>query len=644
LVLTLELARRPRGGYVPDTNELDFRVLGPLQVASNGSFLPLGGAKQRAVLALLLLHANEVVSVDQLIDALWGDSPPASAANVVQGYVSHLRKTLEPGRVRGEHEIIVSRPPGYSLRIGQGALDADRFIEESREGQRLLEDGDAGPAAQRLRAALDLWRGPAFADLVYEPFLRLEAERLEELRLAALEERIDADLALGRERDLVGELRELVTGHPLRERLRGQLMVALYRSGRQAEALEVFREGRRTLDDTLGIEPSPALRELERAILQQDPALGGKSPAPAAPSRRRGRLVSALAIAAALAAAVAVAVVIATRASPRTRAPVAVYPDSVAAIDPASNSVVDDILVGDYPLALAADTRYIYAGNEGDATVSYILPETRRVYGVSAFSRATDLTADGGDLWAADGGAPGHTPPGVGPGTVLDQRPGPSPTTITVGPNRDATAREGEEQTTLAADGPDSYAVWVGNQDTATVREIDRVLDKTVLTIRGVAPGGLAAVGHAGSDTVWASEPTHNLVVRIDAGAGRVIGRTRIPDQPNRLAADSGSVWVVTRGAEHALWRINAATGRAVARIPLAIAPRRVMLGAGSVWVSGYRRPTHAAIGRGGAVVRVDPTTNRIVATIPLGDLAPDGMVMSHNLVWVAVAPLERKP
>ena len=249
--------------------------------------MPLGGTKQRAVLALLLLRANEVVSLDRLIDELWGESPPDSAANIVQGYVSHLRKTLEPGRERGKHELLVSRQPGYMLRIQRGQYDADRFVQLSAEGRRLLEEGDADSASERLRAALDLWRGPALADLAYESFARLEAERLEELRLVVLEDRIDADLALGRNGALVGELRELVAQYPLRERLRAQLMAALYRSGRQAEALEVYREGRVALSDELGIEPGPALRELERAILQQDPTLG----APAAPPMRaRSRL------------------------------------------------------------------------------------------------------------------------------------------------------------------------------------------------------------------------------------------------------------------------------------------------------------------------------------------------------------------
>ena len=571
--------------------------------------MPLGGTKQRAVLALLLLRANEVVPLDRLIDELWGESPPDSAANIVQGYVSHLRKALEPERGRGKHELLVSRRPGYILKIGQDQYDADRFVRLSGEGRRLLEEGDADSASERLRAALDLWRGPALADLAYESFARLEAERLEELRLVVLEDRIDADLALGRNGVLVGELRELVAQYPLRERLRAQLMAALYRAGRQAEALEVYREGRVALSDELGIEPGPALRELERAILQQDPALGRPGCAPAASRleaqaplaavgrrsrRRRSRRCGG------------------TRNAGRlgVAAPVTVYPHSVAVIDPGDSSLVDDILVGGYPTTFAADNRYVYVVNSGEATVSRIDPQARRVYDTSALSRAIDLVAVGDHLWAANGGAPGHTPLGVGPGTVLDYGPVPTLRTIRVGPSIDGP----EEQTTLAARGPDALAIWVGNQDSRTVREIDSSLDRVVQTIHGVAPGGLAVVGSAAGETVWASDPSRNVVVRIDGNARRIVHRIRIPGRPTRLAVDGSAVWVITSGPRGVLWRIEPRTNEVVTRIPLGITPKRVALGAGSVWVTGYKWSNHHGSSTGGTVIRVDPKTNRIRA------------------------------
>lgn len=584
------------------------------------------------MLALLLLHANEIVTTDRLIDELWGDSPPESAANIVQGYISHLRKTLEPGRRRGEHELLVSRPPGYALQVGKGQLDAERCSELIGEGTRLLDEGDPNAAAERLRAALALWRGPPLADLAYEPFARVEIERLEELRLVALEERIDADLALGRHRDLVGELRKLVAEHPVRERSRGQLMAALYRCGRQAEALEVYREGRRVLSEDLGLEPGPALRELERAILQQDQSLGAPAPPPRPTVSRLSRRWLLAVVVAVAGGAVAGML---TRGGSGSSAPVVVYPHSVAAIDPASNAIVADVLVGGYPGPLAADDRFVYVCNIGDATVSRILPATERVFDTFSFSRATDLVAVAGHLWAANGGSPGHTPLGVPPGTILDYAPAPTLKAIAVGPSRNGP----EEQTTIATDGA-GYSVWAGNQDSGTVRQIDASLHTTLLTIHGVAPGGLAAVGSSSTgDVVWASDPSRDLVVRIDEDARRITRRIAIPGRPTRLAADRRAVWVATRGSSHALWRIDPSTNKVVARIPLPVTPSRVALGAGGVWVTGYRRSNRSSLAEGGTVIRIDPDTNRVVARIPLGDLAADGILVSHGLVWVAVPP-----
>ena len=232
--------------------------------------LPLGGAKQRALLAILLLNANEVVSSDRLIDQLWGEAPPETAPKGLQGYVSGLRKALDLAR---DDEVVVTRPPGYAIQLEAEQLDLSRFERLRAQARAALGAGEAGEACAALREALALWRGPPLADVAYESFAQTEIDRLEELRLAALEERIEADLALGRHGDVVPELEALSRRHPLRERLRGLLMMALYRSGRQAEALEVYREGRRGLTEELGIEPGRELRELERAILTQDASL-----------------------------------------------------------------------------------------------------------------------------------------------------------------------------------------------------------------------------------------------------------------------------------------------------------------------------------------------------------------------------------
>jgi DNA-binding SARP family transcriptional activator len=241
---------------------MEFRLLGPLEVIEHGRSLGLGGIKQRSLLAVLLLHANQVVSADRLIDELWGDAPPPTAAKSLQVHVSRLRKELGDGR-------LVTRAPGYAVHVDPSELDLARFEQLVDESS----GADPATAAQKLRQALALWRGPSLADLEYEPFAQADIARLEELRLAAVEQRIAADLATGRHAELVGELESLVAEHPLRERLRCQLMLALYRSARQAEALEAYREARRELSEVLGLEPSEDMKRLEEAILQHDPAL-----------------------------------------------------------------------------------------------------------------------------------------------------------------------------------------------------------------------------------------------------------------------------------------------------------------------------------------------------------------------------------
>jgi DNA-binding SARP family transcriptional activator len=233
-----------------------------------GAPVRLGGTRQRALLALLLTRPNEVVSTDRLIDELWGAQPPPTAANTVQYYVSQLRKLLGADRIE-------TKAPGYALRVEAGELDLGRFEQLVRRG-----------GADEIHEALGLWRGRPLADLEYEPFLQAEIARLEELRLAAFEKRIDRDLEVGRAAELIGELEALVAEHPLRERFCAQLMLALYRAGRQAEALAAYRGARETLVEELGIEPGAALQELERAILRQDPSLDVAAESSAAAQKR----------------------------------------------------------------------------------------------------------------------------------------------------------------------------------------------------------------------------------------------------------------------------------------------------------------------------------------------------------------------
>jgi DNA-binding SARP family transcriptional activator len=270
----------------------DFRMLGPLEVVDETGPLLLGGQKQRSVLALLLIEAPRPVSTDRLVDALWGEEPPRTASTSLQNFISQLRKTLGS-------DVLVTKPPGYAIVIGPEQVDLERFRRSVAEARAVP---DPAERATKLGKALRLWRGPPLADVEFEAFAQPEIAHLEEERLAALEERIDADLEAGRHREVVGEVEGLVERHPVRERLRAHLMLALYRSGRQAEALNVYQDARRTLVDQLGIEPGRDLQELQAAILRQEAGLRAPGTAPPAEDHfeevlrvlRSGRLVPVL--------------------------------------------------------------------------------------------------------------------------------------------------------------------------------------------------------------------------------------------------------------------------------------------------------------------------------------------------------------
>lgn len=275
---------------------MEFRLLGPLEVAAGGETVPLGGPRQRALLALLLIHRNEAVSAERIVDALWERDPPRTALQVVRVYVSHLRKLLG-------QDVLATAGSGYVLRVADEDLDSARFELLAARARTLLRDGDAGSALNAFDEALSLWRGEPLPELVYDGFAQPEISRLEELRVTTLEDRCDAALAAGRDADLVAPLERLVASHPLRERFRAQLMLALYRAGRQADALAVYQDGRRALVDELGIEPGETLRGLEARILQHDASLAREAawphpvePAAGAPRRREAVAVAVAAL------------------------------------------------------------------------------------------------------------------------------------------------------------------------------------------------------------------------------------------------------------------------------------------------------------------------------------------------------------
>jgi len=258
------------------SSELEFRILGPLELLAEARPLELPAGKVLSLLGLLLLRANELVPAERLLEELWEGTPPRTAATALQGYVSQLRKLLEPEP--SEPRLLLTRAPGYLLSLAPEQLDRSRFERLAEAGEQALRADEPQQAASLLAEALSLWRGPALGDFRYERWAQAEAARLEELRLAALERRFEAELALGRHASLVSELEPLVAEYPLRERLRAQLMLALYRSGRQAEALEHYQQARAALVEQLGIEPAGELQALERSILRQEEGLEATLP------------------------------------------------------------------------------------------------------------------------------------------------------------------------------------------------------------------------------------------------------------------------------------------------------------------------------------------------------------------------------
>ena len=459
--------------------------------------LVLGGPKQRAVLAVLVLHRGEVVATDRLIDELWGEHPPASAAKTVQTYVSNLRKRLGDG-------VLVTRGRGYSLEAERGRLDLDRFEALVAEGRAALGEGDAQRASDRLREALALWRGPALADFPYEPFAQGEIARLEEERLAAVEDRIDAELALGRHAALIGELEVLVREHPLRERVQAQLMLALYRSGRQADALERYRQARRMLIDELGIEPGPALQDLERAILTQDPELGGarRPVPPAASSRRVGQL---LALAGVLLLAAAVAATLKLLGGNRGSAALAsASADSVALISPASAHPQASFPVGGNPSSLAVTAGAVWALNSDDQTVTRIdlASHLERTYGTGGIP--VDLAAGDGSVWVVNAAStraptafPGAPTPFPEPTSVSRLDPASALTLASIPlPRAPASAPPGSYQITVGPRG-----VWVIDAD-GSVSRIDPGGNRVVQTVSDVNVSAIAS----GPEGTWAVE------------------------------------------------------------------------------------------------------------------------------------------
>lgn len=566
-------------------------MLGAVEATADGKTVDLGSPQQRALLTLLAVRDGAVVPVEAIIDALWPEDPPASAAKVVQTYVSRLRKSL------GDHAI-ERRGNGYALNRASAEVDSVRFEELVR-----TKEYDAG---------LELWRGPALADVTTAPPLRQEAERLEELRLRALEERFDTELAAGRPGAVVADLQALVAAHPLREGLVARLMLAFYGAGRQAEALETYRAARSTLVEEVGLEPGDELKELERRILARDPALkSSPSAGPAEqaaetqPIRRPRRVVPILALTVVVVAAAAAAAAFAfDRGSTHTVVPVA---NSIIRIDPKTNRVVEDIRVGREPSGIVATHGAVWVANEQDRTLTrfdtrthhedtigglrgvgfvtsdqhgniyasgwdypYVwLIDPKSVERVATFrvrSRAVGMAVGGGSLWVVDRLVNGVTRIDLArPRKLGFVRVGADPLVTVFGYG----------------------ALWVANSDDGTVSVIRPGIPKAQTIPVLSKPFGIAS----GYGSIWVGSYGFSTVVRIDPELRRVVKKISVaPPGYNEsglynVAAGAGGIWAVNAETND-IARIDPRTNRVVAHIKLPVSPRVVSVDGNQVWVS----------------------------------------------------------
>ncbi len=601
---------------------MQYRILGPLEVAEHDQEVVLGGGRQRSLLALLLLNANEVVSSERLIDELWGAAPPPTAAKTVQVYVSQLRKSLRNGDPEGP---LLTRGRGYVLRIEPGELDLHRFERALDEGRRALEAQAPADASATLRDGLALWRGPPLADFAYEAFAQGEISRLEELRLAALEQRIEADLELGRHAEVVGELEALVAAHPLRERLRAQLMLALYRSDRQADALESYRRGRHLLVEELGIEPGSALRDLHERILAQDPALGApRRPrvaravegAVAAPIRRPRALIAAGAALVAVALGVAGLQTLGSD-PPPPRPEVPLTFSALAVLTP--TGTVDAAVALPGVSRLAVDGGLVWVAGDDSRTVSAVDARTHRlVRTVPTGLFPSDVAAGEGAVWVVDGarGRVARVEPDYGrllepvryrpSGDAPPDRFGFDPTSIAVGAGAAWITDGGPRLLRVDAESPQSVraipvgrslvgvavgggGVWAISGSSSHVLRIDPATENITVRLPLVSdpvlesafPRAVAASG----DIVWVLSGNTGAVTKIDARTRSVVGTIKVgvDRAPVQLAADAGGVWVANE--DGSLAHIDAVTDE-VTFSEVGRTLRDVAVGAGTVWAT----------------------------------------------------------
>jgi YVTN family beta-propeller protein len=558
---------------------VDLRLLGPVEVRLEDGPVELGPRKQRAVLAMLALQAGRTVSADRLVEGLWGEEPPSSAAKMVQLYVSHLRPLLDGNGAR-----IVTRAHGYELDVAESEVDALRF-------ERLVEESHP-------REALALWRGEALADVAHEPFAGAEIRRLDALRLRATESAVDADLEAGLHAEVIGELEALVAEHPLREHLHAQYMLALYRSRRQSEALEAYRTARAGLVDQIGVEPGVELRALQDAILAQDPALDLPRPGTAEPvlgprpPPRRGLLIAAAALLLAGITAFGVIRVL----GPEGLA--GIDENAVGVIDPGSGHITEQIPVGRNPTAVVGGGGSVWIASGADGTVTRVVGDQALLIPVRG--APTALAYGGGMLWVADGESRSVAQVDPGQNKVVQRF--------------DA----GNAPRALAVAGG---AVWVASGVDGLVRRID--LDRRRVT-PPVAVGASPSAMVAGAGALWVASEEAGTVTRVEPRTCGASSPIRVGNGPSAVAVGEGAVWVTNRH-DGTLTKIDPATNTVAGTVGIGRDPTGVAVGNGYVWVSGGEEAT---------VTRVDPGL-RTVEKIRTRS-SPAAIAVAGGSVWAA--------
>ena len=581
-------------------SQLKLQLLGPVEATIDGRPLSLGPKKQRGVLAVLALHANETVSVDRLVDALWGDRPPATARKMVQLYVSQLRRLLTAGSAQ-----IVTQGRGYELRIDPGVVDAASF-------ERLVEEatGDHGVPNKAAHAALALWQGAPLADVANEPFAAAEIRRLDELRLRATELAIDDDLALGREQEALAKLELLIEDDPLRERLYAQRMLALYRAGRQAEALESYSAARRRLVEEAGVEPGSELRDLQARMLRQDPSLERATQPFTRP--RRTTVLRAPAgepgprrlIWAAAAIAVLAAVLFGLTQLLNSDHLGGLDENAVGVVDPDEAKIIAQYHLGAAPGAAAEGAGSVWVANPGDGTVSRLHPNDDRVETIDVGQSPTALAFGGGSMWvaAADNGALAQVDADAN--RVVQRIPvGNGASAVAVGYG----------------------AIWVA---TALDGEVVRVDLATGRVTKRVPVGGHPVALATGADGVWVASEESGTVARIDPRTGEALNAIAVGNGPTSVAVGLGAVWTANR-EDGTVSRIDPAASRVTNTVPAGQEPAALAIGEDALWVADAE----------GALLRLDAETDEVDAQVNT-DSAPTGLVEFDHAIWVTtVAP-----